>query len=208
MTGSSQRPVQDWLHIREAKTSLGATTDAPWKIGQDTTGQWLTIHNDNAEIVCILKSHQTGDAKLITAAPAMRDMLLGWLSVLQTELDDMTCDAGNFDGGSPDNCEHCAAISHSFQIIQLLRRAGVFMSSWLLKSRDIIRVVEAPDQWVAWDTLRDRPAADFGLLVTAEANEDGEPIAVRTEILMTRWGRDADAAQFHALAVQQGLVAK
>jgi len=77
---------------------------------------------------------------------------------------------------------------------------------WHLRSRAISEVVVAEDQFAAWDTLRDLPVEDFGLVITAEADEDGEPIPVQTETLMTRWGREEDAAAFHALAVHHGLL--
>ena len=79
------------------------------------------------------------------------------------------------------------------------------MARWHLTSRRINEVVEAEDQWAAWNTLRNRPADDFGMLVQAEANENGDPIPVKTTTLMTRWGRDEDAAAFGALARSQGL---
>lgn len=42
---------------------------------------------------------------------------------------------------------------------------------WHLKSFAINEVVEADDQWEAWDTLSERPLEDFGLIVMAEPNE-------------------------------------
>lgn len=79
------------------------------------------------------------------------------------------------------------------------------MTRWILRSHHIFEVVEAPDQWAAWNTLRLRPTTDFGLLVTAEADEDGNPIAVRTSRLMFGWGRDMDAHEFISAAVAEGL---
>lgn len=76
---------------------------------------------------------------------------------------------------------------------------------WHLRSRAINEVVRAADQWEAWDTLRDRPVEDFGLIVVAERNEDADPIPVKTEMLMRRWGRDDDADAIHALVVELGL---
>lgn len=76
---------------------------------------------------------------------------------------------------------------------------------WHLRSRAINVVVRAEDQFAAWDTLRDRPAEDFGLAVSAEADESDDPISVRTSALMFSWGRDEEAELFVALAVEQGL---
>ncbi len=79
---------------------------------------------------------------------------------------------------------------------------------WQLRSRAVNEIVVAPDQWEAWDTLRDRSIYDFGLVVTAEANESGdaESIPVHTATLMRRWGREADAEQFDELARKAGLL--
>lgn len=79
------------------------------------------------------------------------------------------------------------------------------MTRWRLKSRGIDEIVAASDQFDAWDTLRDRPVEDFGLIVTAEPDESGDPIPARTSGLMFSWGRDEDAAAFVALAVENGL---
>lgn len=80
------------------------------------------------------------------------------------------------------------------------------MKTWVLTSKGISEIVRAEDQWEAWDTLRERDATDFGLLVSAEANESDDPIPVQTETLMRRWDRIADADQFHAKAREMGLV--
>lgn len=81
------------------------------------------------------------------------------------------------------------------------------MTTWHLRSREIDEIVSAADQWEAWDTLRDRPPADFGLVVSAEPDErgDDERIPVQTEALMRRWGRDDEAVAFHQAAVDLGL---
>ncbi len=77
--------------------------------------------------------------------------------------------------------------------------------TWHLRSRAINEVVRAEDQFAAWNTLRDRPAEDFGLVVEAEPDENGDPIPVRTSALMFSWRRDDDAEAFVAAAVAQGL---
>jgi hypothetical protein len=76
---------------------------------------------------------------------------------------------------------------------------------WRLQSRAISEVVRAADQFEALDTLRDRPAMDFGLVVQAEPGENADPIPVRTSALLFAWGRDEDAEAFIALAVANGL---
>jgi hypothetical protein len=68
--------------------------------------------------------------------------------------------------------------------------------SWNLRSQRINELVDAPDQFIAWDTLRDRPVGDFGLVVEAEPNGNGNPIVTRTSMLMFRWNRDEDARRF------------
>jgi hypothetical protein len=79
------------------------------------------------------------------------------------------------------------------------------MRTWRLRSLGIDEVVQAEDQFEAWDMLSDRPVEDFGLVVVAEPDEDADPIPVQTETLMRRWERNADAELFHALAVAHGL---
>lgn len=80
------------------------------------------------------------------------------------------------------------------------------VSTWHVRSRTINEVVHAADQWEAWDTLRDRDAAEFGLIAVAEPDESADPIPVQTAALMRRWGRDEDAEKFDALAREKGLI--
>ena len=78
---------------------------------------------------------------------------------------------------------------------------------WFLSTKNIDEVVEASDQWEAFDCLKGRPPTDFGLVVVAQpVRETGEKsIAVRTSNLFSRWG-DIDAARlFIASAVALGL---
>lgn len=77
---------------------------------------------------------------------------------------------------------------------------------WHVCSREINEIVRAADQWEAWDTLRYRSAFDFGLIVTAEPNEDADPIPVHAATLMRRWGRDQDAEAFDQIAREAGLI--
>jgi hypothetical protein len=76
---------------------------------------------------------------------------------------------------------------------------------WQLRSRQIREVVHAPDVWAAFDTLRDRPIDDFGLVVEAEPNELGsdQSIPVRTSVLMLRWKRMED----WDVCIQTGIAA-
>lgn len=76
---------------------------------------------------------------------------------------------------------------------------------WLLRSGTINEVVRAADQFAAWRTLSERPVEDFGLILTAERDEDDDPIAARTSALMFAWGRDEDARTFVAAAIAAGL---
>lgn len=76
---------------------------------------------------------------------------------------------------------------------------------WRVKSGRIDEHVRAADQFEAWNTLRDRPAEDFGLIATAEPEEDADPIGAHTAGLMFSWGRDEDAVAFIAMAVANGL---
>lgn len=77
--------------------------------------------------------------------------------------------------------------------------------TWIIGSGDIKEVVRAMDQFEAWDTLRDRPAEDFGLIASAEPNESSDPFHVRTSLLMYRWGRDADAKRFIERGIECGM---
>lgn len=79
------------------------------------------------------------------------------------------------------------------------------MPTWVLRSGRIHEVVSAPDQFSAFDVLRDRPVQDFGLIVTAEPDEDADPVGVRTSALLLHWGREADAAMVIQAAIGQGL---
>lgn len=77
--------------------------------------------------------------------------------------------------------------------------------TWQLRSAAIDEIVQARDQFEAWDTLRDRPIEDLGLVVEAEPDENADPIPVRTSGLMFRWGRDDDARAFIELAIANDL---
>ena len=76
---------------------------------------------------------------------------------------------------------------------------------WHVHTFAIDEFVRAADQFEAWDTLRDRPLEEFGLVVTAEPDESGDPIFVRTSQLMFKWGREEDALATVAHAVANGL---
>jgi hypothetical protein len=82
----------------------------------------------------------------------------------------------------------------------------VSVQRWSIHTRQLFAVVEASSQWEAWDTFKDEPVGKFGLIVSAEPDESGDPIPVQTEMLMRRWGREADADAFHNLAVEKGLI--
>lgn len=78
---------------------------------------------------------------------------------------------------------------------------------WTVKTKQISVVVRAPNQFRAFDVLRDRDALDFGLVVTArrEGTSEGDEYAVRTSALMLAWGRAIDAALFRRAAIEAGL---
>lgn len=79
---------------------------------------------------------------------------------------------------------------------------------WFVSSKNIDEVVEAADRWEAFDTLRDRPAEDFGLIVEVQPVRETqeEAVAIRTSALFgKRWGRPEIAERFIAAAVAQGL---
>lgn len=79
---------------------------------------------------------------------------------------------------------------------------------WFLRSRDIDEIVSAPDQFAAYETLRDRPGADFGLIVTAhraDLTEDEGSYACRTSLLMGQWGRIAEAKAFVKAGIAYGM---
>lgn len=79
------------------------------------------------------------------------------------------------------------------------------MTAWVLRTAELHRITQQPDQWAAFDTLREMPLRYFGLLVTAEAHESMNPIGIRTSALLYRWGRELDARLAIAIAVDQGL---
>ncbi len=79
------------------------------------------------------------------------------------------------------------------------------MKTWRIQSRAIDEVVQAEDQFEAWNTLRDRSTPDFGLIVSAEPDENADPFYVYTSALMTLWGREEDAVVFREIALAAGL---
>ena len=78
---------------------------------------------------------------------------------------------------------------------------------WYLSTAKIDEIVEANDQWEAYDTLRARPVIDFALLVEAQpVNETAEAgVCIRTSALFARWGRLDDARTAIANAVAVGM---
>ena len=68
------------------------------------------------------------------------------------------------------------------------------MTLWLLTSAGGTAPVDADDQWAAFDTLKDEPLENFGLLVSASTDlSPGNTYGVRTSLLLARWGRIEDA---------------
>ena len=78
---------------------------------------------------------------------------------------------------------------------------------WLVSTKNIDEVVEAADQWEAFDSLRGREAIEFGLVVEAQpAQETAEAaIAIRTSALFGRWGDAGTARLFIKAGIQYGL---
>ena len=78
---------------------------------------------------------------------------------------------------------------------------------WFLSSKDIDEVVEAIDQWEAFDSLQDRDPDDFGLIVQAQPVREtvDTSVGVRSSMLFARWGRAGIARRFIDAAVELGL---
>ena len=78
---------------------------------------------------------------------------------------------------------------------------------WTVETLKEVVNIEASDQWEAYDSLRDMPVERFGILVVAmpEGGTTDDSIAVRTSMLMFRWGRRMDAHLFLARAMAEGL---
>ena len=62
-------------------------------------------------------------------------------------------------------------------------------------------------QFEAWDSLRRRPASDFGIVVTAEADEmvDNGTVMIHTAALLFSWDRATEARLAIQAAVQADL---
>ena len=82
--------------------------------------------------------------------------------------------------------------------------------TWHITARNVDERVRAVDHWAAWNTLRNRPAADFGLLVSAlrEGLDDGERVSVTTQTLFYIWHRDDEAGLVIDMAVSLGLTTR
>lgn len=103
-----------------------SVTEGPWESKPWTTGGgrinagivfeklhlFITSHNPN----------YSDDARLVESAPAMLDELRRVVEYLDTTIaDQLACDAGNFDGGSAANCEHCRMIGWLNRIDSLIQ---------------------------------------------------------------------------------------
>lgn len=78
---------------------------------------------------------------------------------------------------------------------------------WYVSTKDIDEIVEAANQWEAFDALRHRNPADFGLVVEAQAvnKTSEESICIRTSMLFGRWGKPEVGRLFVEAAMKQGL---
>lgn len=111
-------------------------TPGPWFLGTYTDhkpdadrGDWCgEIYSKEGKIYHGPFSFQSvpieANARLMAAAPEMFDELHHVADWLHGEIQEMTCDAGNFDGGSVANCEHCQMIGWINRIDAILARAG------------------------------------------------------------------------------------
>ncbi len=81
------------------------------------------------------------------------------------------------------------------------------MALWIITTKDITEMVEAPDQHGAYEVLREAPAHQFGLIVTAtpSGKSEADAYSCRTSLLLGQWGRIADARQFISAAIAAGL---
>lgn len=80
---------------------------------QDEDGDDKHLPNDVA----------AANAHLIAAAPEMYAMLNRCADGFMSLVDDMGCDAGNWDGGSAASCEHCQMVAFANEISRVLRLA-------------------------------------------------------------------------------------
>ncbi|KKN84422.1 hypothetical protein LCGC14_0288840 [marine sediment metagenome] len=78
---------------------------------------------------------------------------------------------------------------------------------WFLTSKNIDEIVEASDQWQAFDSLQNRSVDDFGLIVEAQPVREtrAESFGVRTSLLFGRWGRTDEARKLIKAGVRCGL---
>lgn len=63
------------------------------------------------------------NAYLISAAPDLLDEVVRFHANLEADVDDMACNAGNWDGGSSESCEHCQAIMYRDRLAALIVKA-------------------------------------------------------------------------------------
>ncbi len=103
---------------------------------EQTPGPWFQLsgtHNQRviantvganwsnpAHFVGTVTSH---NAALVAAAPDLFDELSHTAEWVHGMIDDMDCDAGNPDGGSAANCEHCQLIRSLNHIDAILAKA-------------------------------------------------------------------------------------
>ena len=63
------------------------------------------------------------NARLIAAAPDLLAEVERAHEGVSAQIDDMRCDAGNWDGGSSDSCDHCHAIRYRDRLAALISKA-------------------------------------------------------------------------------------
>ena len=79
---------------------------------------------------------------------------------------------------------------------------------WYVDTKAIHEIVVADSSWDAFDSLRDRDVAEFGMIVTAQRVDqtEEESRAIRTSMLFgKRWGKPEIARRFIEHGLTLGL---
>lgn len=102
-------------------------TDSPWELEEDEYGDWV-IGPDGESIAQMsldIMDEETvkANARLIVAAPELLEEVQRMHDRVEADVDDMTCDAGNPDGGSPEACEHCQGSRYRDRLAALIAKA-------------------------------------------------------------------------------------
>jgi hypothetical protein len=116
--------VEDYRQHKREGDVMGETkaTPGPWEIVK--FGNHVEVQQADPDGVCIAQfvPHEA-DARLIAAAPELLDEVITAALKAEFDLDGMTCDAGNWDGGSTDTCEHCQTRRYLARLNALIAKA-------------------------------------------------------------------------------------